>query len=317
MEAKKVCCPLPLCGASQTLLDDHLKATVLTEHYTGKIGTKPILHPPQDLCHVVEAATTSSGPRKLALPFKTVDLSGTDLPDIRKSCRSRSYPLLIPPTIRTDLLQIYNTSWLTGDFPSCWKSSVPFLIAKPGKNPTLPLAYRLMALLSCIGKLMEWLVTTQMPWWMENSHLLREAQCGFHPCCSTLHILTQIKYHTCNSYHPQQTTMSALFLDLEGAFDTTSHEGVLYKLAHMGITGTPPARVKSFLSGRFSQVSVGASMSASLPIQRGIPQCSILSPLLFNVLLSNLHVPCHSHLLIVSRAVIQSESQRRQQLRTG
>ncbi|XP_045101300.1 uncharacterized protein LOC123498199 [Portunus trituberculatus] len=106
--------------------------------------------------------------------------------------------------------------------------------------------------------------------------------------------------------------MTALFLDLEGAFDSAPHEGILYKLALMGITGTTLAWVRDFLTGRSFQVAVGASLSPSQGIHRGVPQGFILRPLLFNVLLSDLQV----HLLlyanditIVSRAPTLSEAQ--------
>ncbi|MPC45017.1 putative RNA-directed DNA polymerase from transposon X-element [Portunus trituberculatus] len=95
----------------------------------------------------------------------------------------------------------YATNWLTGKFSFCWKSFI--LIAKPGKDPILPLAYRLIALLSCIGMLMEQLVTTWLSWWMEDNHLLREPQRGFRPCHCTLDVLVQMEYHTCDTYCQQ------------------------------------------------------------------------------------------------------------------
>ncbi|KAG0707861.1 putative RNA-directed DNA polymerase from transposon BS [Chionoecetes opilio] len=92
--------------------------------------------------------------------------------------------------------------------------------------------------------------------------------------------------------------MTSLFIDLEGAFDSAPHDGILRKLATMHITGPTLAWLQNFLSGRTFRVAVGASTSPSQSIRRGVPQGSILSPVLFNVLLSDLHIPPHSHLLI-------------------
>ncbi|XP_045115986.1 uncharacterized protein LOC123507278 [Portunus trituberculatus] len=184
-----------------------------------------------------------------------------------------------------------------GTYPTCWKPSVLVPIQKPGKDPTLPSAYRPIALLFCIGKLMERLVTTRLTWWLEEKHLLREEQCGFRPRRGTIGALSQMEFHISDTYRQRQV-MLALFIDLEGAFDSAPHEGIIYKLAKLGIVGTTLAWIRDFLSYRSYQVAVGASLSTFHPICRGVPQGSILSPLLFNVLLSGLHIPLHSQLLI-------------------
>lgn len=158
-------------------------------------------------------------------------------------------------------------------------------------------------------------MATRLSWWVEAKHLLREEQCGFHPHRSTLDVLAQKEYQICDTYRQRQV-MTTLFVDIERAFDSAPHERVLYKLAKMGITGTTLVWVKNVLAGRSFQVAVGAAKSTPHPIQRGVPQGSILSPLLFNILLSDLHVPHHSHLLIyadditiISRATTLTDSQ--------
>ncbi|XP_045104412.1 uncharacterized protein LOC123499945 [Portunus trituberculatus] len=256
----------------------------------------------------------------LAQPFKSHELSSalaTLKPGKAPGLDKVPYDFicLLTPPLRACLLQLYNSSWQSGQFPSTWKPAILIPILKPGKDPTLPSAYRPVTLLSCIGKLLERLVNTRLTWWLEANNKLAEAQCGFHPHRSTLDVLGQIEYHICDTYRQRQV-MTALFLDLEGAFDSTPHERILYKLALMGITGTTLAWVRNFLTGRSFQVAIGASLSPSQGIHRGVPQGSILSPLLFNVLLSDLQVPTHSHLLlyadditIVSRAPTLSDAQ--------
>ena len=144
---------------------------------------------------------------------------------------------------------------------------------------------------------MERLVTTRLTWWLEEKRLLREEQCGFRPRRGTIDVLSQMEFHISDTYRQRQV-MLALFVDLAGAFDSAPHVGITYKLAKLGIAGTPLAWIRDFLSHRSYQVAVGASLSTSHPICRGVPQGSILSPLLFNVLLSDLHIPLHSQLLI-------------------
>ena len=109
--------------------------------------------------------------------------------------------------------------------------------------------------------------------------------------------------------------MVALFADLEEAFDTAPHQGILYKLANMGITGSTLAWIKHFLTSRSYRVAMGGSTSPPHPIQREVPQGSILSPLLLNILLSDLHTPPHSHLLMyadditITRAATLAQAQ--------
>ncbi|XP_045127733.1 uncharacterized protein LOC123514149 [Portunus trituberculatus] len=219
-------------------------------------------------------------------------------------------PLLRPPPTLTSVIE---TAVSSPALPSLAQPFKPHELSSA--LATLKPAYRPISLLSCIGKLLERLVNTRLTWWLEANNKLAEEQCGFRPHRSTLDVLGQIEYHICDTYRQRQVMM-ALFLDLEGAFDSAPHEGILYKLALMGITGTTLAWVRDFLTGRSFQVAVGASLSPSQGIHRGVPQGSILSPLLFNVLLSDLQVPTHSHLLlyadditIVSRAPTLSEAQ--------
>ena len=119
--------------------------------------------------------------------------------------------------------------------------------------------------------------------------MLREEQCGFRPHRGNVDVLGQLEYHVCDTYGQRQV-MTTIFIDLEGAFDTAPHESILYKLAGMGITGATLAWVHDFLVGHSYQVAVGASLSHSRPIRRSVPQGSILRPLLFKVLLLNLHI---------------------------
>ncbi|XP_045122669.1 uncharacterized protein LOC123511112 [Portunus trituberculatus] len=319
MEGKLVSQNIPFSDDDSTPLADPEKAKIMSEHFHLKIGLPPPLRPPPTLTSVIETAVSSPALPSLAQPFKPHELSSalaTLKPGKAPGLDKVPYDFIrhLTPPLRACLLQIYNSSWQSGQFPSTWKSAILIPIHKPGKDPTLPSAYRPISLLSCIGKLLERLVNTRLTWWLEANNKLVEEQCGFRPHRSTLDLLGQIEYHICDTYCQRQV-MTALFLDLEDAFDSAPHEGIVYKLALMGITGTTLAWVRDFLTSRSFQVAVGASLSPSQGIHCGVPQGSILSPLLFNVLLSDLQVPTHSHLLyadditIVSRAPTLSEAQ--------
>ncbi|XP_050724067.1 uncharacterized protein LOC127002297 [Eriocheir sinensis] len=117
---------------------------------------------------------------------------------------------------------------------------------------------------------------------------------GFRPRRGTIDTLLDLDHHVQEGFGRGRFTLTA-FLDLEGAFDSASHNAILYKLSSLGLFGAPLLWVRSFLSSRTFSVSIGTTFSHPYPIRRGVPQGSPLSPLLFNVLLSDLPSPPSTH----------------------
>ncbi|MPC13554.1 putative RNA-directed DNA polymerase from transposon X-element [Portunus trituberculatus] len=237
MEEAKTRSPIPIQDPSRQPLSDPQKAEIPADHYCQKIGHPSALHPPSKLTSVITTAITSSGTQELTQPFTSHEMASA-LGSL-KTGKSPG-PDHIPyeflthssSSFQATLLQLCNTSWSHGSFATCWKPSILIPIPKPGKDSTLPASYRPIALLSCMEKLMERLVATRLSWWLEEHHLLREEQCDFWPHRSSLDVLGQIEYHICDTYHHRQV-MLVLFVDLEGAFDSAPHKGILYKLARM------------------------------------------------------------------------------------
>ena len=91
------------------------------------------------------------------------------------------------------LLNILNQIWLSGDFPSDWKKTIVIPIPKPGKDPTNPINYRLIALTSCICKTMERMINRRLVWYLESHKLLTNVQCGFRSKRSTVDHLVRFE----------------------------------------------------------------------------------------------------------------------------
>ena len=184
------------------------------------------------------------------------------------------------------VLRLFNQSWECETLPSQWKTALLIPICKPSKVPTLVDSYRPISMLSCIGKLMERMVENRLDWVIERSEMLSETQTGFRKNRSTYDQLTSLDDEIHRALSQKHTCIVA-YLDLAGAFDAVNHAMVIHKLAAAGITGRLLGWLQAYLQERTFKVLFEGEQSNARPITTGVPQGGILSPLLFNVLMSD------------------------------
>ena len=184
------------------------------------------------------------------------------------------------------LLGIYNKVWEMGKFPSSWKEAVIIPIRKPGKDPSSPMNYRPIALTSHMGKIMERMVTDRLTFYIESRGLLSPSQSGFRRGRGTMDpvmcLETEIK-----KAHVNKESIMAVYFDVEKAYDMVWKEGVMIKLNMMGVAGRVYNWVKEFLFDRCIQVKIGAAMSQKYKVENGTPQGSVISPLLFSIMIND------------------------------
>ena len=188
-----------------------------------------------------------------------------------------------------DITGLFNISLTSSMVPSEWKLCVWIPILKPGKDPTQVGSYRPIAMLSCIGKLMERVIQRRLEFKLEREHLLKGEQDGFRRGKSTMDSLLIIKNFITTTYEQQEYCIT-VYLDLEGAYDGVWHQGLIHKLINLGIEKTYIRWIGDYLKDRKGKVRIGASESRVVNNISGLPQGAVLSPLLFNVMLYDMPV---------------------------
>ena len=185
------------------------------------------------------------------------------------------------PTLSSLITQIVHSSLSNGIVPSVLKTaSVTPILKKPGLNPYEFNNYRPISNLPFISKLIERTVACQLQDHLSNNNLFEPFQSGFRPHHSTETALTQITNDLLLASDSGLLTILIL-LDLSAAFDTISHSILLDRLAGTGVSGIPLQWFHSYLSDRSLFIQGQNTRSSPSPLLHGVPQGSVLGPLLF------------------------------------
>ena len=181
---------------------------------------------------------------------------------------------------------LFSLSLRYATLPSSWKMHKITPVFKAG-DPNSVKNYRPISLLSNTSKVLEWLIYNKII--IHISRSISPSQFGFTKNCSTLQQMLIFLDQIINS--PLQTDV--IYFDICKAFDTVSHSILLNKLWSIGITGVLWTWFKNYLTGRYQRVSINNSYSDSLPVVSGVPQGSILGPVLFLIYINDMSLYIH------------------------